>query len=130
MNILHVNTTDVGGGAEAITMRLHEKTRSRGHQSRVAVGLKRGHDPHVFELEHDRYRNGWARTCIGMAEILKPLRGKFRGSERMYNWLQMGIGQPRRYRAILRGDEDFDFPGTWKIFELVSKHPDVLHLHN
>jgi glycosyltransferase involved in cell wall biosynthesis len=37
--------------------------------------------------------------------------------------------QPRRWLRAQRGDEDFDFPGTWALLER-DPPPDVIHAHN
>src|SRR5437899_3173583 len=104
-------------------MRLHEQFRLRGHQSRVAVGLKKSADPDVFELDSDTSRSAWTRYWIGAAKLLNPVRGKFPGPGRMYTWLRLGLGQPRRYCAILRGEEDFDFPATRHLLQLTPNRP-------
>jgi len=40
------------------------------------------------------------------------------------------IGQPSRYTKQLKGWEDFDFPGTWRLLELTPEVPDIVHCHN
>jgi glycosyltransferase involved in cell wall biosynthesis len=38
--------------------------------------------------------------------------------------------EPRRARHVLRGWEDFDFPGTAALLDTAPWKPDVLHMHN
>jgi len=39
-------------------------------------------------------------------------------------------GQIGRLSRLLRGREDFDFPGTLKVLDLPGVRPDILHCHN
>lgn len=44
--------------------------------------------------------------------------------------LELGLGQPRRSIGLLRGYEDYDFPASRNLLELVPHRPDILHCHN
>ena len=61
MRILQVSSRDVGGGAERVAWNLFRGYREQGHSSTLAVGLKRGDDPDVFQIPNDvRYERLWA----------------------------------------------------------------------
>lgn len=47
MNVLHLNSTDEGGGAARAACRLHRGLRSDGVDSEMLVGLKRSDEPQV-----------------------------------------------------------------------------------
>src|SRR5262249_33556990 len=131
LTILHVNTTNGYGGAAEVAQDLYESARQRGHHSWMAVGTKRGDDPHIFRLDHTPYRTAWARSWIKTASFLDPIRGKFPGPARLYTWLRLGVAEPARYAAILRGEEDFDFPATRHLLTLPDgSRPDLIHCHN
>jgi len=130
LKILHVNTVEIAGGAAAITRQLQEGYRKRGHQNWIIVADKQTQAEHVLKMNSDKYRSRWARACITAAELLNPIRGKFPGPGRLYTWLRLGLGEPKRYLSILRGLEDFDYPATWRLLELAPDAPDIFHLHN
>jgi glycosyltransferase involved in cell wall biosynthesis len=96
MRVLQVNTSDHGGGAQAIAYSLHRAYVSRGHKSAIAVRTKHGSDPDVYE--------------IPSGATLQRARS--------------------RYGSMLRGHENFGFPGTARLLELPGWKPQVVHAHN
>ena len=128
LHILHVNLTDLRGGAERTMFDLHRAFRRRGHLSWVAVGRKRGDEPYVLELDNDRDRSGWARFWLRAHDLLSPsLVGAF-GAQRVRR-IFMGVGEPRRLMDFYRGREDLDFPATWRLLSLLPRGPDLIHCH-
>lgn len=102
LNILHVNTKDVGGGAAKVAWDLSHAYCARGHESWMAVGWKNSDDPRVFEIPRPEPRSLVAR-----------------------------IRRSLRYRAQRRlGIEDMDFPGSHNLLSLPPRPPDVVHAHN
>ncbi len=100
MKILQVSTADRGGGAEAIALSLHRALRTRGHEARLAVGYRRTSEDGVIE--------------IGGAGSLR----------------QRALIHPGVLVDVLRGHEDFHFPSSRRLLELVPSPPDVVHVHN
>jgi glycosyltransferase involved in cell wall biosynthesis len=100
LTVLQVSTFDLIGGAERVAWNLFQTYRSRGHTSRLAVGTKLGSDPDVFLIPNPT-GNGW--------------------SSRTY---------PARALERFCGIEDFRFPGTRQLLELLDRRPDVVHCHN
>jgi glycosyltransferase involved in cell wall biosynthesis len=127
--ILQISTTDNHGGAARIAWTLHQGFKKKGLNAWMAVGHKLSDDPNVFSISNDELRNQWARLWLSVGNLLLPFRGKILGAGMLKSWLQW-IGQPRRLLNVLCGHEDFDFPGTQKILDLVSDKPDIAHLHN
>src|SRR5438552_16815561 len=99
MKILQVSFSDIEGGAEKVALGLFNAYRDAGHDSWLAVGRKRGGDPNVLKIDHDRYRNPWARTWIKMGDLLEPLQGKFKGPGGLRR-MAHAIGEPRRALKI------------------------------
>jgi glycosyltransferase involved in cell wall biosynthesis len=121
MNILQVSTADIGGGAEKIAWDLFKAYRAQGHQSWLAVGTKKTDDPNVLHLDSDAYRSVWASLWLA-------IRNR---QENEYlidraHW----IGEPMRKWKIRRGIEDFEYPATWQMLNLLPQRPDVIHCHN
>ncbi len=132
MRIWHVNTEDVGGGAARVAMSLAQAQAARGHDVSLIVGRRSSGERFVTELPGDAARGRWARALHGAAARLKSANGKVPGTWRLgaaCDWL----AEPGRQRAIARGAEDFDYPGTRRLLDRVrdaDDRPDVLHLHN
>ena len=99
MRLLQVSTADRGGGAEAVALGLHRALRAKGNDTRLAVGWKRTAEDGVVE--------------IGEAHTRR---------ERL-------LRDPGVALDLLRGREDFRFPGSHRLVELASQ-ADVLQLHN
>src|SRR5450756_184433 len=105
VNILTVSTKDIGGGAEKVAWNLFDSYKRRGHNSWLAVGLKRSNDPSIIRIPNDQHRDPWARFCIGLGNIMLPSSLKIRGTDRLRSMIQYTIGQPRRIAAIRSGCE-------------------------
>ena len=127
-NILQVNTTDEGGGAEKITYNLHCIYRKKGYTAGLIVGNKRTDDPTVFAIPK-KSNSLWMRLCFISSCLFLPLVGKIRGVEWLRQRLQ-DIGQPKKSWEIYKGHEHFEFPESWRIFDTFAKKPDIIHCHN
>lgn len=130
MNILQVNAFDDFGGAAKIAWNLFQGYRSRGHGSWLAVGQKQSDDSDVLIVPNDSFRKAWARLCLHLSHLLEPFAGRVKGAGLTRRLLAENIGQTRRWRAIRRGYEDFDFPGSWHLLDLPPRRPDIVHCHN
>jgi glycosyltransferase involved in cell wall biosynthesis len=126
MRILQVSTFDRAGGAEDIAYGLHRAWLERGHDSHIAVGVKRGDDPRVLTIPN-------LKTRPRLARMAYPLETRLRQNEpngvRAARALAVAT-DPRRYSEVLRGHEDFDFPGTSRLLGLPPQRPKVVHAHN
>jgi glycosyltransferase involved in cell wall biosynthesis len=132
VNILQVNASDQGGGAEKIASDLLRGYLHAGHASWLAVALKQTQDERVLVIEQDRYRNAWARLCLRCTQPLEETRGPFPPVllRRGVRLARETVSQPGRVLNRLLGHEDFDSPGTRHLPELVSGPVDLLHIHN
>ncbi|NIS70621.1 MAG: glycosyltransferase [Proteobacteria bacterium] len=130
MRILQVSTYDIAGGAEAVGLQLFQAYRDLGHDSWLAVGLKRRNDPDVLMIPNCAYRNRWARIWNTGGNLLSSFVGRQRNVGRLNRLFQIGIGQPQRWLDIWQGKEDLDFPGTWRLLDFTPERPDILHCHN
>jgi len=127
MRILQVSTYDKAGGAEAIAWQLFEQYRRRGHQSAMAVGEKSTNDPHVIPLSRTASDQPPSKR---ISQWLSPYEGRVRGVWRMRRWLDTYVASPTNWWQGRLGRENFNFPETWRLLELLSERPDILHLHN
>jgi glycosyltransferase involved in cell wall biosynthesis len=127
--IMQVSMADVAGGAESVAFNLFRKYSERGNRSVLAVGYKNGEHRGVMHLDNDRFRGVWARSFARAARLVGDF-GKGRAGTETFRRIIYGIGQPRRVIDIMRGGEHFDFPGTWRLFNLSVGQTDVVHCHN
>ncbi len=127
LRILQVNTADVAGGAEKVAWDLFQACRRRGHDSWFAVGTKRSDDPGVVIISNEEHRSRWTQFWReARTRLERGGRGSLSGLARGLAWL----GEPRRAFDILRGAEDFHFPGTARLLRCLPACPDVIHVHN
>jgi glycosyltransferase involved in cell wall biosynthesis len=124
--ILQVNTQDCTGGAARIAWNLFKGLERKGKRSNFAVGTKESLDPAVFEIPNNKNRNNIARFFNTVGTITRKIPVL-----RRYSAHLTLVGQPVRYRDYLNGFEDFDFPGTRILPEMIPGFsPDIIHCHN
>ncbi len=128
LSILHVNATDIGGGAERIAGDLVRGCRAAGHRAWLAVGRQRGNDAHTFTIPDDRM-GGWTRALIAAADALEPWGRQRQPVRRVRRWLTR-VAHPRNYLDWLRGREDFHYPQTARLPDLAPQPIDLIHAHN
>lgn len=131
--ILQVSPLDVGGGAQQIAWNLFQELRRLGLESWMAVGKQSSKDPQIYEVPKTRVVGLWADFCYSLANFLTPLAGKVRGTLRLQMFIRR-LAAGADYAAFLRGQEDFHFPGSWRLLQQApfspGKSPDIIHFHN
>lgn len=131
LRILQVNTIDGGGGASAVASGLAHHYRNVGQRSWLVVGRRQTADPDVLVIRENRrplYR------MIGYSAIqmrLRRLAGRYpnRGFGLMARTLRTAT-HPRVVKDLLQGREDFEFPGTYEILDMLDRRPDIAQCHN
>lgn len=126
LTILQVSTHDIAGGAERVAFQLFRAYRQAGHQSWLAVGQRHTDEEDVYEIPNDRQRPPWTRMWLGLG---RGLKWRVRGMGRLRQACE-AIGQPLRTAKVFWGLEDFDFPGTRRLLDILPDKPDVIHCHN
>lgn len=127
--ILQVSASDYGGGAEGSAWKLFNSYRNLGLKSFLAVGEKHSRDQDVLIIPNGDNLGRWARWMNVIEQTLLPGHASFRGAGRLRNMVRI-VGYPNRLLTWARGDEDFDYPGSYRLLELPRYKPDVLHCHN
>jgi len=127
--ILQVAPSDVAGGAERSARNLHEIYKKLGHESWLAVGLKRDADPHVLEIPNEAHRNPWVRGWNQILMRYEKSPASVKGLGRMIRGLRE-LGQPLREVRRQLGMDDFDYPATPLLPRLLPRSPDIIHFHN
>lgn len=130
LRILQVNAWDVGGGAANVAWNLSSAYRARGHESWLAVGRKYSGNANVLQIPpNHEYYGWWSRfwwsvrrrleQVDGMDPVLVPLRR-----------LAFGLAEPQRALDLVRGIEDFNYPGSSHLLRLPGRRPTIAHGHN
>src|SRR3990172_10021453 len=119
MRILHVNTVDDVGGAAKVARKLLEAYRARGHQSWMAVGVKRTVDPDIIAISNAGATLGWARPWWYLHDRLRPHPGRLARAAQV----AAAMASPRKIVHERQGMENFDFPGTRRLLGLTPQVP-------
>lgn len=129
LKILQINTSDLGGGAEQVAWGLFSGYRSRGQDSRLAVGNKHLKDPAIFQIPRIPLSPPWGPLCWGIHRRLGAYEDRIPGLRLWRYWLQvLAAGWPGIQREL--GYEDFDFPGSHRLMQISRWRPDIIHGHN
>lgn len=129
LNILQVNTLDLGGGAEQIARDLLQAYQAAGHQSWLAVGQKRSQDNAVIQIPIVADDSLWAQICLKLRSLLNPWHNRVRGIARLRkNLLDLSIGSDVLPRWL--GMEEFHYPGSTTLLGMPGKKIDIVQLHN
>lgn len=130
MRILSVNASVAGGGAERVARTLNEAYRARGHDALLAVANVNAPAEGVVPIPVDAGRSAWARRVLPLAWSLSGPDRAGRGAGALLSRALRVIAEPGRWARVARGHEDFDFPWTAGLLDLVTPPPDIIHLHN
>lgn len=129
LHILQVSTYDIAGGAEKVAWDLFQAYKDLGHKSTLVVGTKRSNDPSVFCIPHNVYRNSSAKIFTSIGDHLDPFIRRIPFGKELNENLKI-IGETKRVINKINGVEDFDYPGTSYILEIIKEKPNIVHCHN
>ena len=116
-SLLQINTRDGGGGAESVALELHRAVRARRIEATLAVGFAQAGVPGVVEIPRGDGL-GW-RLHDAARRHGRPRQARIARS----------LGDPGVIVDLVRGREDFRFPGSRSVLNL-AQAVDVVHLHN
>ena len=126
--ILQISTYDNAGGAARIAWNLHRAYRESGLQSWMAVGGKESDDPAVIPIPNDRARGPWAHNLLRLSRLLYMFDRRL---PRLRPSLAVaGLAEPWRQWEVYRGQEDFRYPGTHRLLQLIPEQPSIINCHN
>jgi glycosyltransferase involved in cell wall biosynthesis len=127
MKILQLSHSERAGGAEKVAYDLFHAYRERGHDSYLAVGQKKTEEEWIFTIPNDSYRRPWTRALRNYQKAFSA--NKQSNAAKFSGWMA-NVGEIRRRYERWRGIEDFHFPGTTHLVELIQRRPDIIHAHN
>lgn len=129
LRILQINTADQGGGAEGSAWNLFQNYQNRGHTSWLAVGRKHSADPDVFTIPKMQKHTRWNHFLWLFYERLKPYEKHVLGVKSLRAAARI-LADPRRRFEHEMGIENFNYPGTKCILNMLPHRPDIVHCHN
>jgi glycosyltransferase involved in cell wall biosynthesis len=129
LRVLQISTIDMRGGAEKVAWDLFTAYRDRGYGSWLAVGEKLGSDPDVLLIPNQLLRGKWVRFWRQLSFLSDP-PGIWKRAAKPLSDLAIALVEPARAFDILRGREDFYFPGSWRLLSLTPEFPHIVHCHN
>ena len=124
MNILHVNTTNSGGGAARIMASMCAGLKTRGHDASELIGWGENTGDCTSKMggslsEYDRL----VALVWGQIEKRIPGAWKMRSKVRV-------VTHPVRTALNELGVEDFCYPASRQLLKLAPWRPDLVNLHN
>jgi len=129
MKLLFVNENDVFGGAARIASCLHQGMRARGYTAYMAVASKNSEDAYTRTFPDLPPVNGaWPSLLWRIRELFKQRISRF-GTGVAMRTLR-ALADPRGEIERRKGYEDFDYPGSRKLLDIIPEKPDIVHLHN
>lgn len=128
LRILQVNQLHRAGGAAQISWMLHQSLLHQGQEAWLAVSHKEGQDLGVIEIPDVSSRSPYNKVFTFFTDQAQQ-RNWHIGSKRLAGLFRR-LAAPRRYWNYYLGREDFNFPGTRKILNLIPSPLDLIHLHN
>ncbi len=126
--VLVASTADLGGGAERIAWDLVHAMRAEGLPVEMVVGRRRSDHPAVHDMPHGAGVDPVRRRLWDLYRDLRvgtPTAGRLRLA-----WAARLLAAPRSPLERLRGHEDFEYPGSWRILDLPGGPVRLLHAHN
>lgn len=129
-SVLRVNTHERYGGASKVARILYYGLKKQNYGSWLAVAEKCSSDMGILQIpELPPSPMPWSKVFWKMRELLSPWQGRIRGVQRLRRSLYALAG-PRAWLERKLGREDFNFPGSHRILDLVPEKVDLIHLHN
>jgi len=128
LRILQVNHLHKEGGAAQVSWIFHQALLRRGVDAWLAVPHRESQYAGLVEIPDVSSRKPY-RKLFNYLTNQAQKRNWHIGSKTLAGLFRR-IGDPRHYWNYYWGREDFNFPGTWQILNLIPRFPDLIHLHN
>jgi glycosyltransferase involved in cell wall biosynthesis len=127
--ILQINTLDTHGGAAGVAWNLFRSFHNIGCHSYMAVGYKGSGHPKVMQIPTDDGLGGWSNFWLRASLLSRKVPNIFNIQINAERFLRT-ISNPKIFKNYLNGWEDFEYPGTSRVLELMDAKPDIIHCHN
>jgi glycosyltransferase involved in cell wall biosynthesis len=124
MQILQINTADLGGGAEKVAFDLHINYLEKNHDARFLVGRKKGNASEVIKIPKTRWQIFWDNFNNFSEELLS------RNFSKYLRTITKRVANPYRYYTKALGYENYHFPASRKAVDKLIETMNVVHFHN
>jgi glycosyltransferase involved in cell wall biosynthesis len=130
LNILKLNSEILGGGANQIAQSLLMSYAQLDHQVMMGIrGIRKGdnQNPLIFEIPNEQSRNFFYRKAKSLQQ--KALQKRTPIIPKILNAV-ISYSEPIRKIKNHLGWEDFNYPGSREMLDLIPFKPDIIHCHN
>jgi glycosyltransferase involved in cell wall biosynthesis len=127
--ILLVNNSARGSGAGVVAWNLLNGFLARGHEAWYAVDEGGAEHERLLRFREAAEGRALQKVLFTLADRLSPLAGRIRGARWGRDQIRR-LARPSRIVDYLGGREEFDFPASRRVVELLTPPPDILHLHD
>jgi glycosyltransferase involved in cell wall biosynthesis len=130
LRILSISIADQCGGAEKMAVDLHGAYGLSGHESWLAVAVKHSDDHRIVLIPKSK-PGIWARAWRGVYHRVQAVNDRWPawGANRLLPLISNTMHPGKWYDRVM-GYDDFRFPETYRLLDLVPERPDVIHCHN
>jgi len=128
LNILQLNTSDQGGGAERFALQLHRAFRSQYPNATLLVGERKTNTAGVVSLFSGKKPPLAPHFRSWVMRQLPPSNWQQSAGQWAYRfgeWLEYN-----RTHQIAQGLEDFNFPSVEQAIQKSQLHPHIIQIHN
>ncbi len=127
MKVIHINKSDIRGGAARFAFALHQGLLKQNVSSQILVDKKYSSFKEVIALENDNYRGLWFKLFNGLAKFF--LTRKFRGSW-MFFKICRSLSIPVKQLFDVLGIDYFNYPGLKaKLPQLVNPANTIIQVY-
>lgn len=127
-SILQINRSDRRGGAAQVAWNLFTTYRQWGHSSWMAVDIKLTNDPNVFVFPNDATRGPWYQFWKRVQDRARSANKQLPGLWR-FSQIVGVVASPIKSFKYYLGREDFYYPGSRILPQMLPGPPDVIHGH-
>ncbi len=119
----------MGGGAAKAAYSLHKAYQEHGHDAWLAVGFKQSDAPAILQIPGARHAPFYAKPLWQIYGRLQPWEKRAPGVRLVRDLLWTCAGGESLW-ARIEGQENFNYPGSHRLLNLLPEIPDIVHLHN
>ncbi|MCX7744999.1 MAG: glycosyltransferase [Flavobacteriales bacterium] len=98
------------------------------HDAWFIVENKLTNHERIIQIDHENYYNFWTRSLLSLnRKFVNRISSSFKKKilTEFINW----AAHPSKKILFELGIEDFNYPGTKRLFSEIIKYPDIVHLH-
>ena len=128
LKVAQINCFDGAGGAERVMWDLFKSLQQEGQKCWIIVGTKEGQSSDVLEIKNSKFTKKWIKFWEKTKTSLKLRQGFL--LERLISAIATPDYSIAKKIRETTGRENFYYPGSRRILDLLPNKPDIIHFHN